>query len=129
MNLRISSMLIAVLSISGCATYNYAERVKLVAFSDDFQKGRSVGNIRGEDCTWNILGYPLGGAPTVDRAFQHARRQTDGGSLAGSLSSASSRVATAGELRYVVNLSTANDGFNAVLFGKQCIVVTGIGYR
>lgn len=117
---------LAALAVTGCATYNYAEKVKMVGFSDDLQKGKSVGNIRGEDCTWQILGYQLGGAPTVDKAFRHAQNQTDGSSLVGSVSASRNG---GGSLRYVLNLSTANDGFNAGLFGKQCIVVTGVGYR
>lgn len=119
-------MLAAGTILSGCATYNYAERVRLVAFSDNVKKGSSVGNIRGEDCTWHILGYQMGGAPTIDRAFQHVRNQTDGGSLTGSLGGSSAK---GDSIRYVVNLSTMQDGFNAGLFGKNCIVVTGVGYR
>lgn len=117
--------LIALMS-TGCATYNYAQNVKTISFSDDLAKGQSVGNVRGEDCTWNILGYQMGGIPTVDRAFSHARNQTDGSSLVGSMSS---KQTSNGQLRYINNVNTANDGFNAVIFGKQCIVVTGVGYR
>lgn len=111
---------------SGCATYNYANKVNTVAFSDNLKKGESIGNIRGEDCTWQILGKPLGGAPTVDRAFENAKTGADGSSLVGSVQHKSG-----GEnrVRYVNNVHTANDGFNAVIFGKQCIVVTGVGYK
>jgi hypothetical protein len=114
------------LMATGCATYNYASKVTMVAFSDDLKKGSSVGNIRGEDCTWNILGYQLGGLPTVDRAFSNAQNQTDGSSLVGSLSH---NQKSESHLRYVNNVNTQNDGFNAVIFGKQCIVVTGVGYK
>ena len=44
--------------------------MKQVSFSDDVKKGQAVGNIRGEDCTWTVLGYKLGGDPTLDRAFK-----------------------------------------------------------
>jgi hypothetical protein len=110
----------------GCATYNYASNVKTIAFTDDLKKGHSVGSIRGEDCTWQILGYQMGGAPTVDRAFQHAQMRTDGGSLVGSLDT---RQKGNGSLRYINDVNTKKDGFNAGLFGKSCIVVTGIGYQ
>ena len=118
---------VALMAISsvGCATYNYAQNVKTIAFSDDLHKGSSVGNIHGEDCTWQILGYQLGGLPTVDKAFQHARNGTDGASLSGSLTSNQK----GDSLRYSNSVSTKNDGFNAVLFGKTCIVVTGVGYK
>ena len=113
-------------ALGGCATYNYAERVKIVGFSEDLHKGQSTGNVRGEDCTWNILGYQMGGAPTVDRAVQHAQNQTDGSSLEGSFKKTSHNQ---NSLRYIVNMGTQHDGFNAVLFGKNCIVVTGVGYK
>ena len=117
--------LVALLA-SGCATYNYANKVNTVAFSDNLKKGESVGNIRGEDCTWQIFGKPLGGAPTVDRAFSNAQTGADGSSLVGSLSSKSGGQS---RVRYVNNVNTQNDGFDAVIFGKKCIVVTGVGYR
>jgi hypothetical protein len=110
---------------TGCASYNYAQNVKLISFSDNPEQGPSVGNIHGEDCTWNILGYQMGGLPTVDRAFEHIRNQTDGGSLAGSMTH---NQKSNGGVRYLNNVSTKNDGFNAVLFGKTCIVVTGVGH-
>lgn len=111
---------------AGCATYNYASNVKTVAFADNLEKGQSVGNIRGEDCTWKVLGYPLGGEPTLDKAFQHAKNQTDGASLSGSLSS---KQASNGPLRYISNVNSKPDGFDAFLFGKNCITVTGVGYK
>jgi hypothetical protein len=98
--------------LAGCASYDYAQNLKLVGFDENVQKGQSVGNIRGEDCTWSVLGYQLGGLPTVDRAFMSAKNQSGGSNL-----------------RYVNNVSTKNDGFDAGIVGKKCIVVTGVGYR
>jgi hypothetical protein len=120
--------LAAIASTTSCATYDYAQNVKAISFSDDLKKGQSVGSIRGEDCTWQILGYQLGGLPTVDKAFSHAQYGTDGASLSGSLTS-NQKSSSNGSLRYVNNVSTKNDGFNAGLFGKTCIVVTGVGYK
>ncbi len=113
--------------LSGCATYNYASNMKMVGFDDNGQKGQSVGNIRGEDCTWRVLGYQLGGLPTVDRAFTNARNQAGAMEAAGLSKNVNDR--SGPPLRYVNNVSTANDGFDAVVVGKQCIVVTGVGYR
>lgn len=110
----------------GCATYNYAENVKMVSFDENLEKGKSVGQIRGEDCTWNFLGYQLGGLPTVDRAFINAK--TGAGTLESAGFSSSDKKAADG-LRYVNNVTTKRDGFNAVLVGKTCIVVTGMGYK
>ncbi|MCB0356321.1 MAG: hypothetical protein KDD40_04900 [Bdellovibrionales bacterium] len=115
------------LMFGGCATYNYAEKVKLVSFDNDVKQGKSIGPIRGEDCTWTILGYQLGGRPTLDRAFINARNQ------AGSLESAgwkSSDKSTKDQIRYINKVQTRPDGFNAAgLVAKQCIVVTGVAYK
>lgn len=118
----------ACLAFTGCATYNYAESVKTVAFSDDVKKGTSVGNIRGEDCTWSVLGYKMGGEPTLDRAFINAKNQAGGLESAG-LGSLSGNKARGETLRYVNNVHTQRDGFNALVVGKTCIVVTGMGYK
>jgi len=123
--LRAWVVLIAITS-TGCASYNYAQNVKTIAFSDDLTKGKSIGSVKGEDCTWQILGYQLGGVPTVDKAFAHAQHGTDGASLSGSLSSDQQGK---GSLRYINNVSTKNTGFNAGIFGKACIAATGVGYR
>lgn len=124
----ILTFLSAALGLSGCASYNYAQNLKMVSFEENGVKGKSIGNIRGEDCTWTILGYQLGGAPTLDRAFRNVRNQ------AGTLESAGLDISDAknrggSPLRYVNNVSTANDGFNAGVMSKTCIVVTGVGYQ
>lgn len=118
---------LGLLNLGACASYKYAQNVKMVSFDDNGQKGQPVGNIRGEDCTWSVLGYKMGGDPTVDRAFTNARNQAGGLESAGFGKSEKDR--TGAPLRYVNNVSTENDGFNAGLFGKQCIVVTGVGFR
>ncbi|MCB0349145.1 MAG: hypothetical protein KDD37_09925 [Bdellovibrionales bacterium] len=109
-----------------CATYNTADKVSLVSFDDNPTKGKSVGNIRGEDCTWTILGYQLGGLPTVDRAFANARMGVSGGLEAAGFRKAKGNAA----IRYVNNVSTKNEGFNAAgLVAKNCIVVSGLGFK
>jgi hypothetical protein len=117
---------LALAGLSGCATYNYAQNMKLVSFDDNIQKGHAMGNIRGEDCTWTILGQQLGGLPTVDRAFINAKNQAGTMAAAGFDNSGKNN---GPQIRYLNNVSTANDGFNAGVVGKQCIVVTGVAYR
>jgi hypothetical protein len=73
------------------------------------------------------MGYKMGGDPTVDRAFSNAKNQAGGMEAAGFDKSGKDR--SGPPLRYVNNVHTANDGFNAGVVGKQCIVVTGVGYR
>src|SRR5690606_24440018 len=105
----------------GCATYKYANNVKMVSFSDDVSKGKSVGNIRGEDCTWKFFGQALGGAPTIDKAFINTRKQASTVQSAGFSSAANQ----ADALRYVNNVSTERSGFDAYIVGKDCLIVTG----
>lgn len=97
------------LAAAGCATYPYADNVKLISFSDNVEKGSSIGNVEGQDCQWIILGYQVKEAPRVDRAISDARKQNN--------------------LRYMNNVTTKNSGFNAGVVAKNCIDVTGVGYR
>jgi len=117
-------MSMVVFLTQSCASYRFAQKVKTISFDGDFKKGKSVGTIRGEDCTWTVLGYKLGGDPTLDKAFINANKQ------AGALASAGFKQAEGkNALRYVNNVHTEAEGFNAYLFGKNCIVLTGVGYR
>jgi len=98
---------------SSCASYNYAQKVKTISFDNDVTTGKAIGPIRGEDCTWVILGMQFGDNPTIEKAVTNARKQ--GGGLE--------------SLRYINNATTSNDGFNAVLFETRCLVLTGVGYK
>ncbi len=118
---------LGLMMLTGCASYNYAQKVKTIAFDDNVTKGQSVGSIRGEDCTWTVLGNQLGGAPTIDKAFINAKTQA--GSVAAAGFGALTKQDANSGIRYINNATTANEGFNAYLFGKQCLVVTGIGYK
>ena len=118
--------LLGALLCCGCATYNYADNVKMISFDENVQKGKSVGQVRGEDCTWTVLGMQLGGLPTVDRAFNNAR---NGAGTMESAGFSSSSAPKADGLRYVNNVTTKHDGFNAGVVAKNCIVVTGMGYK
>lgn len=109
----------------GCASYNYAQNVKMVAFSDDVTKGKSVGQVEGQDCTWTLLGYKLGGEPTISKAFSNTHKQADFMQSAG-MSSTHENTNT---VRYVNNVTSSRTGFNAYVVGKDCLVVKGIGYK
>jgi hypothetical protein len=123
-----SILLTLVLTVlSSCATYHYAQKVKTISFSENMTKGTSVGPIRGEDCTWTVFNQQLGGAPTIDKAFMNAKEQSGAVSAAGF--GALTTKDTSKEIRYINNANTSNEGFQAYLFGKSCLVVTGIGYK
>jgi hypothetical protein len=101
-------IILSLMLLGGCASYEYANQVKMVSFDDNVEKGQSAGPIRGEDCTWTIMGYKLGSDPTLDRAFISTKNQG---------------------VRYVNNVGTKKDGFNAGIVAKQCLIVTGVGYK
>lgn len=110
---------------TSCTTYRWAKEIKLVAFQDDVKKGKAVGEIEGDDCVFQVLGYRLGGRPQVGRAIHNASKQkksTIGDSFGGDQGGGDG-------LRYINNLSVKPDGFNAGIFGKDCFLVTGMGYK
>ncbi len=111
----------------GCANYQYASKVKMVSFDGNLEAGQNAGQITGKDCTWKVMGYDLGGKPTVDKAFMNARDQADELQSAGfgDLGKKNSNQ----RLRYVTNVSTKTEGFNAYVVGKNCLVVTGVGHK
>jgi len=125
--MKIGILSLFVLGMVGCTSYPIAQNVKMVSFDDNVAKGTSVGPIRGEDCIWSIMGYKLGGFPTLDKAMANARTQSGGGVLDTFKSSKDTMNGNA--LRYINNVSTQNDGFNAVVVGKECLVVKGNGYK
>jgi len=122
---KLSFTLMLVL-LQSCASYKYAQQIKMVSFDDNVKKGKSAGPIQGKDCTWMVAGYWLGGNPTVDKAFLNAMNQAGMMESAGAGSSKDSR---GQKIRYINNANTDTEGFNALgIVGKQCIVVNGVGY-
>lgn len=114
--------------LTSCATYNYAQKVKTISFDENIAKGKAVGPIRGEDCTWKVFGRELGGSPTIDRAFINAKSQA-GALTAAGFGVFDKQADASKEIRYINNATTMNEGFDAYIVGKRCLVVTGVGYR
>ncbi len=112
------------LTTSACTRYQYAREVKMLSFDENVEKGTSVGPVRGADCTWTVMGYQLGGRPQLDKAMAGARTQS-GESVADALGEGEKKDA----LRYINNASSGWEGFDAVVVGKQCLVVKGAGYK
>ena len=75
--------------------------------------------------TWTVFNQPLGGAPTIDKAFINTKKQANTMQSAGLSTTADQ----ADALRYVLNVHTEREGFNAYVLKKDCLVVTGVGYR
>ena len=121
---RIMLMAFVIVFVQGCATYKYADNVKMIAFGDNVKKGKSMGQIEGKDCTWNVLGYSLGGAPTLDKAFMNTQNQAGEAASAG-FSTSEGKLA----VKYMNNVTTERTGFNAFVVAKQCLVVKGAGYK
>ena len=109
--MKTPSILILLLcsGVGGCATYQQAKNVKMVAFEDDVSVGRSVGPIRGESCQGYVMGHSWEEPPSLDKAMANARAEH--------------------QLRYVNNVSTEATGFDSFFYGKRCLAVRGTGYR
>lgn len=90
-------------------TYQYAKNIKMISFEDNVTAGKGVGPIKGQSCQLWIMGRPFTDAPTLDAAVANARETN--------------------KVRYINNVSTDNDGFNAGVFAKYCLVVKGTGYE
>ena len=110
----------------GCQTYEQAREVRLVGFEENVSKGKSVGPIEGSDCVYQVLGYFLGGQPTLRKAVMNARRGKEG-SLGDSFGGEGN--GGGGGVRYFDNMAVGQDGFNAYVFGKHCITVSAVGYK
>ena len=112
-------------SIHGCASYTTVRELKLVGFEEDVGKGKSLGQIEGGDCVFHIFGYWLGGQPTLSRAFTNAQHQRTT-----SLADAGGGDNPKGDsVRYMNNITVKDDGFNAMVFGKKCIMVSGTAFK
>ncbi len=112
------------LFLCSCTTYREIKEVKLIGFQEDVSKGKSVGQFEADDCVFHVLGYWLGGSPDMSRAIANARTQKK--------SKVTDMVTDSkgdAEIRYMNNVNVSYDGFDAVVFGKRCIVVRGVGYR
>lgn len=118
-------LFIAACGLTSCQTAQQAKELKLVGFDENVSKGKNVGPIEGGDCVYQILGYWLGGQPTLQRAMMNARKGktstiSDSGGGEGGVGS---------EIRYFNNAVIAHDGFNAGVFGKSCITITATGFK
>lgn len=125
MRLLFPSFLIGVIGLAGCQTAQQAKEIKLLGFTEDASKGTSTGPIEGADCVFHVFGYWLGGQPTLSKAVMNARSGKST-SITDALGSADMGT---GGVRYFNNMSVSNDGFNAVVFGKQCIKISAVGYK
>jgi hypothetical protein len=125
MKRRIVALFGALTILQACQTTVPVKELKLVGFEEDVGKGKSVGEVEGGDCVYMILGYWLGGAPTLSKAFANARKQRTT-----SVSESVGGNADAGDaLRYMNNVTVKDEGFNAVVFGKYCLMVSGMGFK
>jgi len=111
----------------GCQTYQYASNVRLISFDDDLTVGKSAGPVEGKDCVWRVLGRWLGSAPTLDSAFQRAATQKSSNIMSDTIGDTGS--ANGNAIRYMNDVRTEWDGFDAWVIGQRCLVVKGKGYR
>jgi len=114
--------------LGACASSSVSQKLTFVSFEEKPkpQELTSVGSIEGRTCTWALLGYELGLAPSVRDAFTNAVHQKEEGMLP--TEQAKSK-GTGGSLKMVRNVAVEEGGFNAWVLSRRCITVTGVGYR
>lgn len=113
--------------LQGCVTHGYAENLKLASFDDGGTPGKPLGPVEGRDCVWRVLGYSLGGDLSLGKAFANARTQASTGIHTAFVADAAAL--SESTVRYLNNISTAYDGFDAYVVGKSCLVVKGAGFK
>jgi hypothetical protein len=97
----------------------------MIGFEEDVRKGKSLGQLEASDCVYIIFGHRLGGNPTLVRAIQNLRLGRDA-SIADVAGGSKGQFT---DLRYIKNLSARPSGFDVGVFGKDCLTVTGLGYK
>ena len=107
-------VLVAIIFTS-CQTAQQAREIRLLGFSEDVSKGKSVGPMEGDDCIWQILGYRFGGFPTLQKAVMNARKGKT--SSIGDSFGGDGQGSSKSDVRYFNNVTVSNDGFNAVVVG------------
>lgn len=97
-------------ALSGCATYRVAKNVKLIGYDEDAARGKSIGEVRGESCSWKVFGTPVTTRESLDEAFADARTRHS-------------------NLRYIKGVTTDNGGFDAAgIVTKRCLIVKAVAY-
>jgi hypothetical protein len=114
--------------VSSCARYQLVQKVKLVSFEENIKKGKSIGPISGEDCTWSLFGYNLGALPTINTTFVNAMNQADALESSGFGMLSSKDKSASRKVRYINNVSSETKGFDAKIIGKYCLSIKGNGF-
>jgi len=120
-----SAVLVAVV-LGGCQTTQQAREIKLLGFEENASKGKGGGPLEGSDCVFHVFGYWLGGHPTLAKAVMNARKGRNSGltdAVGGDEGNGD------GGVRYLNNMSVSHDGFDAIIFGKNCIKISAVGYK
>jgi hypothetical protein len=111
--------------LSACTTHQTIKEIKMVSFDDDVRQGQSVGQITADDCNFYILGYAIGNPPSISTAIKNAQTQKTTG-IADAITNEKS---TNQAIRYMNNVTVKPGGFDAYVVKKNCIQISGLGYR
>ena len=94
--------------LAGCVSM--AKDVRLVAISEDAHGGQSIGQVTGEDCAIQVFGFGKSSMSLTANAAM-ANIQTEKG------------------IRYMNGFSIGESHMNIVMWNKDCIVVSGEGFK
>ena len=113
------------LALVGCTTYTDVKEIKHIGFSDDLSKGKPIGLITSDDCVYHVMGYALGGRPTINKAISNARTQKKSNLL----DTVHDQGSDLPPIRYATNVTTKRGGFDALVLRKDCIEINGRGFE
>lgn len=100
--------------------------IKQIGYQEDTKKGKSVGRIEGDDCAFRILGYWIGGNPSIGKAMANAR--TGKKTTISDVAVGDGGIAEGG-VRYINNVRYEHTGWDAYIVAKSCIQVVAKGYK
>jgi hypothetical protein len=106
-----------------------ANDIRLIGFDQDISRGKNVGLVEGDDCSYGVLGKASFGSAKLRRAFDNARKgaRTNVSDSVTKAFNGSSRGGGGGGVRYMNNVTIDSEYDNYFLFQKYCTVVSGKG--
>lgn len=109
-----------------CTSFRPMNEIKHIGFQTEVQKGKSVGQIEGDDCAFGVLGYWIGGNTSIGKALANAR--TGKKTTIADVANSSGGIEEGG-VRYLNNVRYEHTGWDAYVAAKSCIQVSAKGYK
>lgn len=114
--LSVFGFLLSVAVTSSCTTPLYMHNVKLLSYTKNPYRGKSLGRVKGEDCSWKIFDISIGDAD-VEQAMTKAKT--------GSTDLTRGKY----QVSYFKNMQCRVTSQDYFIVKNTCYEVSGTGYR